>query len=82
MKFELNLQIFKKVPNIKFRQNPSIGSQTDMKLIVAFCNFANAPKHDLLTNFWHTFDNTYVNLYFVLRVSVHLNVPSPRTSWN
>jgi hypothetical protein len=48
---------FRKNLNIKFQQNPSSGSQvvpcgdrqtdgqTDMtKLIVAFCNFANAPK--------------------------------------
>jgi hypothetical protein len=50
MKFEFFRQIFEKALNIKFNQNPSIGSrvpcgQTDMtKLIVAFRNFANAPK--------------------------------------
>jgi hypothetical protein len=51
MKFEFSRQIFEKVLNIKFHQNSSIGSrvvsrgQTDMrKLIVAFRNFANAPK--------------------------------------
>ena len=65
MKFEFNLPIFEKVPNIKFRQNSSIGSQvvqcgqTDMKVTVAFCNFANAPKHDLLTP---TFD-TLLTIY-------------------
>jgi hypothetical protein len=56
MKSEFSWQIFEKVSNIKFQQNPSSGSrvvpygqtgrQTDMtKLIVAFHNFANAPKN-------------------------------------
>jgi hypothetical protein len=52
MKFEFSRQIFEKVLNIKFHQNPCIGSQfvpcgrTDMtKLIVAFLNIANAPKN-------------------------------------
>ena len=52
MKFEFSRQIFEKVLNIKFYQNPCIGSQfvpcgqTDMtKLIVAFLNIANAPKN-------------------------------------
>jgi hypothetical protein len=49
MKFEFCQQIFEKVSNIKFHQNPLSGSrvpcgQTDMKLTVAFRNFANAPK--------------------------------------
>jgi hypothetical protein len=51
MKFEFSRQIFEKVLNIRLYQSPSIGSrivafrQTDMtKLIVAFRNFANAPK--------------------------------------
>jgi hypothetical protein len=48
--------VSKKYSNIRFYENPSSGSQvipcrrtdrrTDMtKLIVAFCNFANAPKN-------------------------------------
>ena len=56
MKFEFSQQIFEKVPNIKFHQNPSNGSrvvacgQTDgqtgmTKLIVAFNSFANAPEN-------------------------------------
>ena len=51
MKFEFHQHIFEKVLNIKFHQNPSIGSrvapcgQTDMKLIVAFRNFANTPNN-------------------------------------
>jgi hypothetical protein len=51
MKFEFSEQIFEEVFNIKFYQNPSIGSrvvpcgQTDIKLIVAFRSFANAPKN-------------------------------------
>ena len=52
MKFEFSRQIFEKVLNTKFYQNPSSGclvvpcGQTDMtELIVAFRNFANAPKN-------------------------------------
>jgi len=59
MKLDLYQQIFEKYPNIKFHENPCSGSrtvpcgrtdgQTDMtKLIVAFRNFANAPKNDLI----------------------------------
>jgi hypothetical protein len=60
MKLEFSLQIFEEKSNIKFYQNLSSGSrvvsggqtyrridggQTDMtKLILAFRNFANAPK--------------------------------------
>jgi len=48
----------KKTSNIKFHENPSSGSwtmwadgQTDiMKLIVAFCNLANAPKNWIFCN--------------------------------
>jgi hypothetical protein len=54
-KLEFSRQIFEKFSNIKFPENPSIGSrvvlcggtdgQTDtMKLIVVFRNFANEPK--------------------------------------
>jgi hypothetical protein len=56
MKLEFSLQIFEKFSNIKFHENPSIGSrvvpcgrtdgQADMtKLIAAFRNFANAPAN-------------------------------------
>ena len=56
MKLEFSCQIFEKYSNVKFHENPSSGSrvvqyerttegQTDMtKLIVAFRNFASAPK--------------------------------------
>jgi hypothetical protein len=58
MKLEFSRQIFEKRSNIKFHENPSSGSrvvawgpteeqtegQRDMKLMVAFRNFANAPK--------------------------------------
>jgi hypothetical protein len=53
IKLEFSRQIFEKSSNIKFHENPSsVGGelfhadrQTDaMKLIVAFRNFANAPK--------------------------------------
>ena len=56
MKLEFSGQIFKKSSNIKFHKNLSSGSQvvscgqTDMtKLIVAFRNFADAPKSLLNT---------------------------------
>jgi hypothetical protein len=47
-----SLQIFEKDSNTKFHQNPSSGSrviscgQTDMQLILAFRNFANARKNE------------------------------------
>jgi len=55
MKVEFSGQIFEKYSNFKFHENPSSGSwvvpcgrtdrRTDMtKLIVAFRNFAKAPK--------------------------------------
>jgi hypothetical protein len=55
MQLQFSQQIFEKYSNIKFHKNPSSGSQVvpcgwtdgraDMtKLVVAFCNFANAPK--------------------------------------
>ena len=56
MKLEFSRQIFEKSSNIKFHENPSSGSRvvpcrrTDMtKLIVAFRNFANAPKNYLIS---------------------------------
>ena len=59
MKLEFFRRIFEESSNIKFYQNPSTGSrvipcgqtdgQTDItKLIVAFRNFANAPKNACL----------------------------------
>jgi hypothetical protein len=55
MKLKFSQQIFKKYSNSKFHENPSSGSQVipcaqmdgqaDMtKVVVAFHNFANAPK--------------------------------------
>ena len=59
MKLELSQQIFEKSSNINFHENPSSGSRvfpygrtdrrTDMKLIVAFRNFARVPKNRYLT---------------------------------
>ena len=55
MKHEFSWQIFEKYSNIKFHENPSSGSRvvlygrTDItKLIVAFRNFAKAPKNQPL----------------------------------
>ena len=56
MKLEFSRQIFAKYSYLRFNENPSSGNrvvpcgqtdeQTDtMKLIVAFSNFANAPKN-------------------------------------
>jgi len=55
MKREFSKQIFEKSSNIKFHDNLSSASRvlpcertdrrTDMKLIVAFRNFANAPRN-------------------------------------
>jgi len=69
MKVEFSRRILETFSNIKFIENPSIGSwvvpygrtdghkgrlQTDTTwLIVAFCNFANAPQRILF--FLHTF---------------------------
>jgi len=57
MKLEFSRQIFEKSPNIKFHENSSSVSRvvsmwsdgrTDMtKLIVAFRNFAKAPKNEV-----------------------------------
>jgi hypothetical protein len=56
MELEFSRQIFEKFSNIKFHDNPSIGSRVvpceraEMtKLIVAFRNFANAPKNCAVT---------------------------------
>ena len=58
MKVTFSLHILAKYLNIKFHENTSSGSrvvpcrwtdrQTDMKLIVEFRNFANAPKNSMV----------------------------------
>jgi hypothetical protein len=54
-------QIFEKVSNIRFHLNPYSGSRvvpcghTDIKLMVAFRNFANAPKKPTLTAIVYSF---------------------------
>ena len=55
MKLEFSQRIIEKTVKTKFHENPSSGSrvflcgradgQTDLKLIVAFRNFAKAPKN-------------------------------------
>ena len=69
MKLEFSQHIFEKYLNIKFHENPFCGSRvpcgradghtyihTDMKLIVAFRNFANAPEMDLQEVGWGRVD--------------------------
>ena len=58
MKLKFSQQSIRKYSNIKFDENPSHGSRvvpcgrTDMmKLIVAFRNFANAPKNIMFIEF-------------------------------
>jgi hypothetical protein len=55
MKLEFSRQIFEKYSDIKFHKTPVAAElfhadrQADMtKQIVAFCNFANAPKTDYI----------------------------------
>jgi hypothetical protein len=54
MKLEFSRQTFKKYSNIKFHEYPSseswvVSMRKDMtKLPVAFRNFANAPKNEML----------------------------------
>jgi len=57
MKLKFSRQIFEKSIDIKLNENPSIGShvvpceRTDItKLVVAFRNFANAPKNEIKWN--------------------------------
>jgi hypothetical protein len=68
MRLEFSRQIFGKITNIKFHQDPSIGNQVvscgqtdgqmDMtKLIVAFRNFANARKN--LSNGFESVDSVW-----------------------
>ena len=72
MKIEFSQQIFDTSSNKKFRQNPSSGSRvvpcgqtdrrrTNMKVIVAFRNFANAPNNELpQTINWYTARRQYL----------------------
>jgi len=64
MKLEISRHILEKSANIKFHENPSNGNRvvprgrknrrTDMtKLIVAFRNFANAPKNETESFVWY-----------------------------
>jgi hypothetical protein len=68
-------QILEKVANIKFHQNPSSGGrvvpcgQKDMKLIVAFRNFTNAPNNgrwkitDAVTGPYNIWQSRYMEPY-------------------
>jgi len=74
MKLEFSRQIFEKSPNIKFawksvQWEPSCSIRTDgrtdmTKLIVAFRNFANAPKIQLVKPF-----KVYTWQLFLIHVS-------------
>ena len=76
---------FRKISNIKFYQNPSSGSQvvpygrTDrQKLIVAFCNFANAPKMThILARFEHEISAfTWLMWYCLFSLIIVINYQS------
>jgi hypothetical protein len=78
MKLELSRQIFEKSSNIKSHENPSSGcpvvpcERTGMtKLIVAFRNFANAPKMTLLLSNVQFSTSRVQEWYTVLSVSEH-----------
>jgi hypothetical protein len=73
MKIGFSQQIVEKYLDIKFHENPSSGKQvvpfgqTDMtKLIIAFRNFANAPKNELF------FVTHVYELYYLAQVRYHL----------
>jgi hypothetical protein len=78
MKLEVSPKIFGKYWNIEFHENPSSGirvvpcgrtdGQTDMtKLIVAFCNFSNAPKNMFKTATpYRTLWTAFFNQFFLL----------------
>jgi len=61
MKLKFSRQFFEKYSNIKFNENPSSGSlaipcgrtdgRTDMKLIVAFLNFAKVLKKNTVHHY-------------------------------
>jgi hypothetical protein len=71
---------------MKFHQNPSSGSrfvprgQTDMKLIVAFRNFANAPKR--ATGKYYAQNAGSKGLYSYVLVSYQLLVQGRKTNSN
>jgi hypothetical protein len=89
MKLEFSRQIFENSSNIKFHETPSIGSRvvprgrtdrrTDMKkLIVAFRNFANAPKNEGM----HSCLQAVRTLDLCLSQIQHITILSPRSlSW-
>ena len=71
MKHEFSPQIFVKYTNISFMKIHPVGAklfhvdrQDMMKLIIAFCNFVNAPKNEVqeLTNTTHFLATTYVRI--------------------
>jgi hypothetical protein len=89
MKPEFSRQIFEKSSSITFHENPSSGSRvvpfgrtdgrTDMtKLIVAFCNFANAPKIQVRKWKLRTFHLctwiSYVFLYVLVYLGTFIKV--------
>jgi hypothetical protein len=54
IKLEFSQHIFEKYRNIKYHETPSSVSRDMMKLIIAFRNFANAPKNVYVSvRFYH-----------------------------
>jgi hypothetical protein len=73
MKLEFSRQIFEEYSDIKFQENPSSGrrvvpcGETDMtKVIVAFHNYAKAPKNlQLCLHYYRTLNHTAYTLHAV-----------------
>jgi hypothetical protein len=72
MKFEFYQQIFEKYSNIKFHENPSSGirvvaggytERQTRKLLVAFQNFAKAPKKEYVHVHVSTTDDIDLKIY-------------------
>jgi len=82
MKLTFSRQILEKYSNIKFHENMSSRSrivscgQTDMtKLMVAFRNFANAPKN------WHKFVKYLEYLFIDSHLQISIPCPTQTSFW-
>jgi hypothetical protein len=79
MELEFSLQLFEKYWTTKFYENCPVGAdlfqvneQTDMRLIVAFRNFANAPKNKLFTSIV----DKHLSETIIRLLTDHWNVPA------